>query len=225
MLTDEQIECYRERNSITHWAQAGCLVEQSSSLCGKDYGRCSAWRNCVMERMCRPATARWRRRRTQGKRHHERFVSCAGQRSRTAHDRSSPAGPNLGAPDWRGDVPGKPMTVRKSRMYCLAGITARTESRAALRRCEYGDKLYEVADCRLNYHFETRTVCHEAGHLLQRMLPAGNSGGCLLRVSSYLRLLVSAGEPRLSSRGCRSGTVDEFPEGETRLATFRNPST
>ena len=139
--------------------------------------------------------------------------------------------PELGAPDWRGNVPGQSNDRSGNhRCSCLAGISACAESGAALFR--YRTMRNISRNTRRNKMSTNTVTAPPADASLSRrgffmklgILFNGFAAIVLaLPVARFLFSSITRGRGNGYLSWVRLGDVSNFPEGETRMATFRNP--
>ena len=122
--------------------------------------------------------------------------------------------PEMGAPDWRGDVPGKPMSPEDV-SDVVAWLAAQRPQFPASLSLRNGRNSMSAPD-----------GLSRRGMLMKLGILFNGAVGVVLAVP-IVRYLLS---PVIRERkpGYESwlslGPLDQFPEGQTRLATYRNPS-
>ena len=126
--------------------------------------------------------------------------------------------PELGAPDWRGNVPGRPMSDQEVTDVVAWLASHRVSNPGSLTqlRITYSIRSRKMSD---ENNISRRGLFMKLGILFNGLVATALA----VPIVRFLSSSVTRGRAGAYLSWVPLGRVNEFPEGETRLATFRNP--
>ena len=220
MLTDAQLDIITQ-GIRSRWSKPGALNGASApGYSAKSTGDAQRGETAY-KTFCESCHGPGGRGAPKGKRHHRRIFPRTHQRSESSHhrDRRSPRNRNARlAQQRRRQTDVRSGSHRRRR---LARLKARAKSRPAISRCPCFPTTLSPRSLTVpnENNLSRRGLFMKLGILFNGVAPLSSpSPSC---VSFFPRSRVAA-QTHISS-WVSLGSVSEFPEGETRLATFRNP--